>query len=66
VRVVLDTNLFIEAWQGFGTTRQVVAVCLTGEFKPLMGEALNNEIEGTLGRSDLFETCRLWPSERAD
>ncbi len=61
MRVVLDTNLFIEAWQGFGATCQVVAACLMGELQPLMSEALVNEIEWVLGRSDLFETCRSSP-----
>lgn len=66
MRVVLDTNIFIGACLGVGAARKVVAACLKGDLQPLMGEALFNEMEGVLGRSELFETCRLTQSERAN
>lgn len=66
MRVVLDTNIFIGACLGVGSARKVVAACLTGELQPLMGDALVNEIEGVMGRTELFENSRLSPSERND
>lgn len=66
MRVVLDTNIFIGACLGVGSARKVVAACLSGELQPLMGDALVNEIEGVLGRTELFEKSRLSLRERDD
>jgi putative PIN family toxin of toxin-antitoxin system len=63
-RVVIDTNIFLGACMGQGAAHQVVAACLRGQYQPLMGAALFAEYEDVLGRSELFETCRLSANER--
>lgn len=63
-RVVIDTNIFLGACLGQGAAHQVVAACLRGQCQPLMGAALFAEYEDVLGRSELFETCRLSANER--
>jgi len=63
-RIVLDTNIFVGACLGQGAAHQVVAMCLRGESVALMGTALLSEYEDVLGRSDLFQGCRLDIDER--
>ena len=63
-RVVIDTNIFVGACLGQGAAHQVVAACLRGQCQPLMGAALFAEYEDVMGRTDLFEPCRLNPAER--
>jgi predicted nucleic acid-binding protein len=63
-RIVVDTNIFVGACLGQGAAHHVVAACLRGQCQPLMGAALFAEYEDVLGRTDLFEPCRLTPVER--
>ncbi|MFN7725673.1 MAG: putative toxin-antitoxin system toxin component, PIN family [Rubrivivax sp.] len=65
-RCVIDTNVFIGACLGTGAASRVIAACLRGQVQPLMGSALLAEYEDVLGRSALFETCRLSAVERAE
>lgn len=63
-RIVVDTNVFVGACLGTGASNAVVANCLTGHFKPLIGNALFAEYEDVLARSALFSKCRLSSDER--
>ncbi|MEQ1663143.1 MAG: putative toxin-antitoxin system toxin component, PIN family [Thiobacillus sp.] len=63
-RVVIDTNIFVGACLGQGSAHRVVAACLRGQCLPLMGASLFAEYEDVLGRTELFETCRLNFAER--
>lgn len=65
-RIVLDTNIFLGACLGQGAAHHVVTACLRGQCLPLMGAALFAEYEDVLGRTELFETCRLSPMEREE
>jgi uncharacterized protein len=63
--VVVDTNVFLSALLGpGGASRQVLRACLEGRLEPLKGTALFTEYEDLLGRSELFEACRLSPARR--
>ncbi len=64
IRIVLDTNIFVSACLSKGAANQLVALCLRGEFTPLMGAALLAEYEDVIARQDLFEGCRLNLDER--
>lgn len=64
IRIVLDTNIFVGACLSKGAANQLVALCLRGEFTPLMGAALLAEYEDVIARPDLFEGCRLNLDER--
>lgn len=64
--VVVDTNVFVGACLGKGPAATVVEQCLGGRFVPLMGAALLAEYEDVLGRSALFEACRLSAAEREE
>ncbi|MBN8510912.1 MAG: putative toxin-antitoxin system toxin component, PIN family [Burkholderiales bacterium] len=64
MRVVLDTNVFVGACLGKGPSSRVVQGCLERRFEPLMGPALLAEYEDVLGRSRMFEGCRLSAAER--
>ena len=62
--IVADTNVFIGACLGVGACSAVIAACLRGEHQPLMAAALFAESEDVLGRSGLFQGCRLTQDER--
>jgi putative PIN family toxin of toxin-antitoxin system len=62
--IVVDTNIFIGACLGEGAAHHVIAACLRGQCQPLMGAALFAEYEDVLGRTELFNTCRLSSAER--
>ena len=64
MRVVIDTNVFIGACLGRGAANAVVAACLQGRCTPLMGAALFAEYEDVMGRTPLFQACRLDAGER--
>lgn len=64
MKVVIDTNIFLGACMGSGAANQAVLACLLGKCTPLMGAALLTEYEDVLGRTELFESCRLNASER--
>jgi len=64
MRAVIDTNIFLGACLGTGAANHVVAACLQGHCTPLMGTALMTEYEDVMGRSELFDQCRLNLKER--
>ena len=64
IRVVVDTDVFIGACLGTGAASRVVAACLTGQCRPLMGVALMSEYEDVLGRDAFFSKSRLNRAER--
>ena len=66
MQVVIDTNIFLGACLGTGAANHAVAACLRGQSTPLMGTALLTEYEDILGRSELFDQCRLTLKERND
>ena len=59
MRAVIDTNIFLGACLGTGAANHAVAACLRGQCTPLMGTALLTEYEDIMGRSELFDHCRL-------
>ena len=63
---VVDTHVFIGACLGTGASARVIAACLQGQARPLMGAALLAEYEDVLGRDPLFAGCRLSAHERGD
>ena len=62
--VVIDTNVFVSACLGTGAAGVIIARCLRGKLKPLMGAALFAEYEDVLGRDSLFVKSRLDRFER--
>jgi putative PIN family toxin of toxin-antitoxin system len=66
MRVVIDTNVFVSACMGLGSSRTIIEACLHKQLTPLMGSALLAEYEDVLGRTPLFENCRLDAQERAE
>lgn len=64
LRAVIDTNVFVGACLGTGAAWQVVAACLNGAVKPLMGAALLAEYEDLLARDALMTGSRLSRDER--
>ena len=64
--IVLDTNVFVSACLGGGASNAVLAGCLRGDHKPLMGAALLAEYEDVLSRSALWKRCRLSVAEREE
>ena len=63
---VIDTNVFVGACLGTGAASGVIAACLRGQCRPLMGAALLAEHEDVLGRTTLFKGCRLSGPERSE
>jgi putative PIN family toxin of toxin-antitoxin system len=64
MRIVVDTNIFLGACLTSGAANMVLAACLQGHFKPIMGNALFAEYEDVLGREKLFQKSRLNNLER--
>ncbi len=64
--VVVDTNVFVGACLGRGASAAVMAACLQGHVRALMGAALLAEFEDVLGRSALFDRSRLNADERSE
>ena len=64
LRVVIDTDVFVSACLGTGAASAVIAACLSGRCRPLMGVALMAEYEDVLGRQTLFAKCRLSQTQR--
>jgi putative PIN family toxin of toxin-antitoxin system len=65
-RVVIDTNVFLGALLTDGSANAVVASCLRGQCRPLMGTTLLAEYEDILSREALFTRSRLDPREREE
>lgn len=66
MRIVVDTNVFVGACLGVGASNGVVAQCISGDVKPLMGNALFAEYEDVLARDTLFAKSRLSGLEREE
>jgi len=66
MRVVIDTNVFVGACLGSPPSKKVIAKCLTGQLRAVMGTALFLEYESILGRENLFEHTGLEKGERED
>jgi putative PIN family toxin of toxin-antitoxin system len=64
MRIVVDTNIFLGACLSSGAANMVIAACLQGRFKPIIGNALFAEYEDVLGREALFQKSRLNVQER--
>lgn len=64
--IVLDTNVFVSACLGAGASNTVLAACLRGDHRPLMGAALLAEYEDVLSRSALWTRCRLPAAAREE
>ncbi len=62
----IDTNVLLGACLSAGAPSRVIAACLQGRCKPLMGNALFHEYEDVIGRADLFERCPLNAEQRAE
>lgn len=62
---VIDTNVFVSAMMKAETApRQVLRLCLSGQVRPLMGNALFAEYEAVLSRKALFHAAPLTEAER--
>lgn len=66
MRIVVDTNIFLGACLGAGPASAVISACLRGQAVPLMGNALFNEYEDVLARTELFSQSRLNHEERSE
>jgi putative PIN family toxin of toxin-antitoxin system len=64
MRIVVDTNVFLGACLTSGAANLVLAACLQGHFKPIIGNALFAEYEDVLGREAIFQKSRLNVQER--
>ena len=64
MRIVVDTNVLLDACLGTGAANAVIAACLKRRFVPLIGNALFNEYEDVFGRDDLFKNGKLNKSQR--
>ncbi len=64
MRIVVDTNIFLGACLTSGAANLVLAGCLQGRFKAIMGNALFSEYEDVLAREALFQKSRLNFKER--
>jgi putative PIN family toxin of toxin-antitoxin system len=65
VTAVIDTNIMVAALlRSGGSAREVIRACLSEKYVPVLGPALLAEYEDVLGRSELFVTSALTPSER--
>lgn len=65
MKVVVDTNVFVSAiMNAEAAPRRVIRLCLMGELRPLMGNALLAVYEDVCGRRDLFDDTLLSPSDR--
>ena len=64
--IVLDTNVLVSAiLSPDGAAREVLRRCLTGQVRPLIGNALFLEYEDVLSREQLFAAAPIGPADRA-
>jgi putative PIN family toxin of toxin-antitoxin system len=67
IKIVVDTSIFISALIGSkGPSRELVRCCLTGEYQPLMGNALFCEYESVMQRDAILTKCPLTSLEISD
>jgi len=65
MKVVIDTNIFVSAiMNAHSAPRQVIRLCLRGEVRPLMGNALLAEYEDVCLRAGLFDDAILPAADR--
>ncbi len=63
-KIVIDTSVFISSLIGsLGPSRQLIRLCLKGEYQPLMGNALFCEYESVINRSQIIAKCPLTQEE---
>jgi putative PIN family toxin of toxin-antitoxin system len=67
IKIVVDTSVFISALIGSkGPSRELIRRCLTGEYQPLMGNALFCEYESVIQRDAILTKCPLTSLEISD
>ena len=65
-RIVVDTNVLVSMiLSPDGAAREVLRRCLTGQVRPLIGNALFLEYEDVLSREQLFAAAPIGPADRA-
>lgn len=64
-RIVVDTNILVSAiLSPDGAAREVLRRCLTGKYRPLVGNALFLEYEDVVSREKLFATAPVGSADR--
>lgn len=64
-RIVVDTNILVSAiLSPDGAAREVLRRCLTGKYRPLIGNALLLEYEDVLSREKLSAAAPVGPEDR--
>ena len=64
-RIVVDTNILVSAiLSPDGAAREVLRRCLTGRYRPLIGNALFLEYEDVLSREKLFAAAPIGQEDR--
>jgi uncharacterized protein len=65
--IVIDTSVLISALIGpDGLSRQILRNCLNGLYKPLISNALFQELEAVSSRPEILERCPLTQTEIAE
>lgn len=64
MKVVVDTNILVGACMGSFPANKIIAHCLQGALKPVVGVALFSEYEDVINREGIFEKCKLNITER--
>ncbi|WP_103668561.1 putative toxin-antitoxin system toxin component, PIN family [Pseudanabaena sp. BC1403] len=63
-RIVVDTSVLISALIGStGASRELIRLCLQGEYQPLMGNNLFLEYESVVLREEIITQCTLTKQE---
>ena len=63
-RIVIDTSVLISALTGStGASRELIRLCLQGEYQPLMGNNLFLEYESVVLREEIITQCTLTKQE---
>ncbi|ACK65069.1 conserved hypothetical protein [Rippkaea orientalis PCC 8801] len=63
-KIVVDTSVFVSALIGSrGPSRELIRLCLKGEYQPLMGNALFCEYESVIFRDEVQAKCSLTQDE---
>jgi uncharacterized protein len=63
-RIVIDTSVLISALIGStGASRELIRLCLQGEYQPLMGNTLFLEYESVVLREEIITQCTLTKQE---
>jgi putative PIN family toxin of toxin-antitoxin system len=63
-RIVVDTSVLISALIGStGASRELIRLCLQGEYQPLMGNNLFLEYESVVLREEIISQCTLTKQE---